>query len=198
MLSLTTLAVDQWVGLQGHDHQFTQVESLPKRQVGLVLGTSKYTRRGKTNQYYEGRIEAAARLFHAGKVEYLLVSGDHSSDYYNEPLQMQQDLQALGVPEARIVLDYAGFRTFDSVIRAWKVFGQQRFTIVSQGFHVNRALYIARHFDLDVAGFASPGLSDRTNWYMLVREKLARMKMMLDLYIFKAEPRYLGDRVAFR
>lgn len=105
------------------------IQAVPAREVGLVLGAKP------GNRYFIRRINTAAALYHAGKVKWLLVSGDNGQKEYDEPSAMQQALIAKGVPEAAIFCDYAGFSTLDSVVRARKVFGENRITIISQAFH---------------------------------------------------------------
>ena len=122
---------------------YTDTEEIPYNEVGLLLGTSKYAVGGNVNLFFEYRIRAAVELFEAGKIDYLIASGDNSSSSYNEPLRMKEELVKRGIDADRVYLDYAGFRTLDSVIRTHRVFGQRRFTIISQGFHSERALYIA-------------------------------------------------------
>ena len=189
---------DKWVEYQTHCHRHEGFAHMPHNRVGLVLGTAKHSRHGQINPYYANRLEAAADLYKAGKVDYLLVSGDNASHYYNEPKAMKADLKRLGVPGADIVLDYAGFRTFDSVVRAWKVFGQQQFTIISQDFHARRAMYIAHHYGLRVDIYNAKEVHNNSSWKIMLREKLARVKMMMDLYLIDTQPRYLGDPVAIR
>ena len=102
-------------------------EDAQPQSVALLLGTSKYVAGGRINLYYKYRLAAVAELYAAGKIDYVLVSGDNSTVYYNEPTTMLNDLIAMGIPRDRIVQDFAGFRTLDSVVRAKKVFGQYQF-----------------------------------------------------------------------
>ena len=136
-----------------HGRTYDNVSDIPHNRVGLLLGTSSTTPRGTHNYYYTHRINAAAELFHAGKIDYLLISGDNSSKHYDEPTMMRDSLLLHGVPADRIVLDYAGFRPLDSVIRAKEVFGQSSFTIISQKFHNERALYMARDCGVDAIAY---------------------------------------------
>jgi SanA protein len=132
---------------------YDKVENVPSSDVALLLGTSKYTKRNTLNQYFIFRIDAAVRLFEAGKVKYILISGDNGSKDYNEPEDMKQELIKRGIPESKIVLDYAGFDTYDSVLRAKRVFGQNNIIVVSQKFHNQRAVYIGRKNELTIYGF---------------------------------------------
>lgn len=125
------------------DLVYTDVQKIPHRKVGLLLGTSKLLVNGWVNLYFKYRIDAATALFKAGKIDYILISGDNGTKEYNEPEDMRQALIENGIPPDRIFLDYAGFRTFDSVFRADKIFGQKKFTIISQDFHTRRAPFIS-------------------------------------------------------
>ena len=108
-------SVSRWI--------YSDIDRIPPARVGLVLGTAKYTRDGRLNLYYTHRLQAAKHLFRSGKIQYLLLSGDNSTKHYNEPATMRKDLIRAGIPKERIFLDYAGFRTFDSMLRAKEIFG---------------------------------------------------------------------------
>ena len=166
------------------------VDETPECQVGLVLGTSKYAE-GNVNRYYRARIEAAAELYHAGRVRAILVSGDASTKYYDETTTMQRDLIELGVPEDFIMLDYAGVRTLDSVFRAKQVFGLDRVIVVSQQFHCERALYLADAVDLAATGFCAEVSPYAGSLLLRGRETLARAMAFVDLNIFGTQPRSL-------
>ncbi len=189
-------AADAYIEYQSRRRVFDSVDALPYRRVGIVLGTSPYASTGRKNGYYTTRIEAAADLYHRGKVSLLIASGANPSRYYNEPRSMKTDLVNLGVPANRITLDFAGLRTLDSVIRAHKVFGQDAFTVVSQRFHLLRAVYIGRRHGLNVVGYAA---EDPTTFMRLnarLREYGARAKALLDIWIFDTQPKFLGEKVA--
>lgn len=173
---------------------YSSIDSIPHNRIGLLLGTAKYNDKSRNiiNSYYQNRIEAAVALYMAGKIDYIIVSGDNSTRYYNEPLLMKNDLVARGVPATRIVMDNAGLRTLDSILRCRDVFGQRSFTIISQEFHNERALYIANHKGLNAVAYnAADGDSF---WDVEVREKLARVRMMLDL-IFNTQARFYGEPI---
>jgi SanA protein len=172
---------------------FTNIKDLPNRRVALVLGTSNKTISGNVNPYFQKRIETAAWLYKAGKVDHLIVSGDNRSMYYNEPMEMSKALIKLGVPQAAITLDYAGLRTLDSVVRCKEIFGQDRITIITQPFHSYRALFISHYYGMDaVAMVADEPVED--SFRIRVREYFARTKAVLDLYILKTSPRFLGEK----
>ncbi|ECC8731229.1 TPA: vancomycin high temperature exclusion protein [Salmonella bongori] len=162
------------------------IQAVPAREVGLVLGAKP------GNRYFIRRINTAAALYHAGKVKWLLVSGDNGQKEYDEPSAMQQALIAKGVPEAAIFCDYAGFSTLDSVVRARKVFGENRITIISQAFHNQRAIWLAQQYGIDAIGVNAPDLNKRHGTYTRLREKLARVSAVLDAKILRRQPKYLG------
>ncbi len=174
---------------------FFQTETVPKNKVGLVLGTSKYLKSGHINPYFSYRIQSAVELYRSGKVDFLLVSGDNGSSQYNEPKVFKQALLEAGIPADKIVLDYAGFRTLDSVIRAKEVFGQSSITIISQKFHTERAVFLAKQFDIDAVGFNAKDVNPKFGLKVQVRELFARTKVFLDL-LLGVNPKFLGEPVA--
>ena len=140
LLLLTVLGLDRWMSWKTAPYIYDELQDLPYRQVGVVLGTAKYYRTGVINQYYRYRIQGAINAYNSGKVNYLLLSGDNALQSYNEPMTMRKDLIAAGVDPSDIVLDYAGFRTLDSIVRTRKVFDTNDFIIITQRFHCERAL----------------------------------------------------------
>ena len=173
---------------------FNSTKEIPYNKVGLVLGTSKYLSNGYINYYYKNRIEAAVKLFKSGKIDYILVSGDNGNKYYDEPSTFKNDLIAAGIPANKIYLDYAGFRTLDSIIRSKKVFGQSKITVISQQFHNERAIFIGRFKGVDVIGYNAKSVGRYYGAKTKIREVMARVKMTLDL-IFAKKPKFLGEEV---
>ncbi|WP_413285926.1 vancomycin high temperature exclusion protein [Vibrio sp. MA40-2] len=172
---------------------YTQPSNLPNYDVAMVLGTSKYL--GKVlNDYYANRINAAITLFKNDKVDDFLLSGDNAHRSYNEPWTMKRDLLKAGVPEETIHLDYAGFRTLDSIVRAKKIFEADEFIIITQKFHCERALYIAKHYDIEAVCLAVPGPQQYSGISVRFREVFARVKALLDLYVFRTQPKFLGPK----
>lgn len=186
---------DWWIVSSTRDRVYTDIRILPENDVALVLGTTRWVATGKENQYFTYRMEAAAQLYHHGKVKYLLLSGDNHTEHYNEPVTMQKALRNLGVPDSVMTLDYAGFRTLDSIIRAKKVFGLSQVTIVSQAFHAPRALFIADNSDLRAIGFAAQPVQTTSSAYIDLRERLARFLAVVDVHILDKQPRFLGDPI---
>lgn len=174
---------------------FEDITNVPRSRVALLLGTAKQVN-GRPNLFYRYRVEAAAKLFLVGKVGAILVSGDNSRKNYNEPEAFRRDLMRLGVPKEFITLDYAGFRTLDSIVRAKLVFGVTSIIIVSQRFHCERALYLADRFGLNAEAFAARDVHGRHGFKVRCREVLARTKAFLDLNVFGTQPRFLGDPVS--
>lgn len=175
---------------------FEHSADVPVRVPALVLGCSP-TFMGGPNGYFYNRMDTAAELWKAGKATVFVVSGDNSSHAYNEPEWMKQALMGRGVPEDRIVCDFAGLRTLDSVVRMKEIFGVSTMIIVSQAFHHERALAIARHEGMEAWAVSAPDVPNRRSrmksWF---RERAARVWMMLDLWLWGREPRFLGEPVA--
>jgi SanA protein len=176
---------------------YTDANAIPKNKVGLLLGTAKYMDKARQmiNSYYQKRIDAAVVLYMAGKIDYIIVSGDNSTAFYNEPALMRTDLIARGVPAAKIYMDNAGFRTLDSILRCRDIFGQTAFTIISQCFHNERALYIANHKNIRAIAFNAGEGTDME--LMMLREKLARVKMFFDL-LLNTQAKYYGERIEIK
>jgi SanA protein len=181
----------------GRELVFNDINKIRHNKVGLLLGTSKYFRSGQPNQFYVNRITAATELLSAGKIDFIVISGDNSEKYYNEPRDMKNDLLKMGIPESRIILDYAGFRTYDSIIRLDKVFGQKSFIIISQRFHNLRAVYIAKSFGLDAIGYNAKDVDKYSGFKTRLREKFARVKVFIDLFVHK-EPKFLGEKIEIK
>ena len=167
---------------------------LPDVPVALVLGAAPIGPEGGPNRYFVDRLDAAAALHKAGKVKYLLVSGDNSRPDYDEPTAMREGLIKRGVPAEAIYRDFAGFRTLDSILRAESVFGQTRLIIVSQRFHLSRAIFLAREQGIEAWGFEA---QDVKRAYSLVTE-LRRYPSALRAYVdvwFDTPPKYTGARI---
>lgn len=171
---------------------FSDVSAMPGEDVALVLGTSPKVKSGNKNLYFEHRMDAAAALYQAKKVKKILVSGDNGKAYYDEPTAMMKALVSRGIPEKDIVRDYAGFHTLDSIVRAHRVFGVKRCTIVTDDFHLPRALYIAEHEGLECVGFQTKPLPK--TYSSGPREIASRALMWIDLHILNKQPKFLGPK----
>ena len=191
---LLVLLADHLVSDMRH-YTFEDANLIPYNKVGVILGTSKYLVDGRRNEYFQNRIDAAVTLFNHGKISYFLVSGDNATRSYNEPREMRRELIRAGIPSERIYSDYAGFRTLDSIVRANAVFGQRNYTIISQQFHNERALYLARHFGIQAIGFNARDVDAYSGLKTRVRELMARVLCLLDVYILDKQPKFLGDPI---
>ena len=169
------------------------IDAVPCQRVAVVMGCVRTLPNGLNNLYVERRIDAAAELYKAGKVDCLIVSGDNHVKGYDEPSDMKESLAKSGVPADRIVCDYAGFRTLDTVVRAKKVFGLDSFIIVSQPDHVRRAVFTARGFGCDAYGYAAEGVNGRYSIKTTIREQLAKIAAVADV-ILRRSPKFLGPR----
>jgi len=195
VVSAIALVYCNWAVNRAADGKlYNDVNAIPFNKVGILLGTSKTLADGRDNLYYKYRIQAALELYKAKKVQYIVVSGDNSRKEYNEPEQMRDDLVKGGVDSSHVVLDYAGFRTFDSMVRLRDVFGQTNATIISQRFHNERALYIASKEGISAVAYNATDVNPRAGFKTLLRERLARVKVFVD-YLTGKEPKFLGPKV---
>jgi SanA protein len=176
------------------DKTWSRIEDVTPMRTGLLLGTSKFMKNGWDNEYFTNRIKAAAELFTTGKIKYLVISGDNSSPGYNEPVDMRTALIARGIDSTRIYLDYAGFRTFDSMVRVKEIFGQDTILVISQKFHNERAIYIAQKLQIVARGYNAEDVNKYLGFRTALREKFARVKVVLD-FMTGVKPRFLGPRV---
>ena len=172
---------------------FDKASDVPHCRAAVVLGCRKALPNGLLNLYFARRIAAAAELYKAGKVDCLIVSGDNHIKEYDEASDMKESLAEAGVPAERVVCDYAGFRTLDSVVRAKKVFGLDSFIVVSQKDHVRRAVFTARGFGCNAYGYAAPDVNGRYSIKTTIREQLAKIAAVLDV-ILRRGPKFLGPR----
>ncbi len=193
VLLLSVMALDHWISRKTKPYIYHELKNVPRRQVGVVLGTAKYYRTGGINQFYLYRMQGAINAYNSGKVNYLLLSGDNALQSYNEPVTMRRDLIAAGVSPADIVLDYAGFRTLDSIVRTRKVFNTDDFIIITQRFHCERALLIALYMRIQAHCYAVP--SPKNMLTVRIREIFARLTAVADLYLVQREPRFLGPLI---
>jgi len=197
ILLIIIFGADRVVKKTASDKVYNSTKVIPHNKVGLFLGTGKFLSNGLINLYYTYRINATVELFKAGKIDFILVSGDNSRNDYDEPSTIKEDLIKLGIPANRIFLDYAGFRTLDSVVRSKEIFGQNSITIISQQFHNERAIYIAKRLNINAIGFNAKDVNINYGFKIQLREKFARVKMAIDLIIGK-KPKFLGDKIEIK
>ncbi|MGP3947527.1 SanA/YdcF family protein [Streptomyces sp. 7N604] len=169
------------------------VADAPRAPVAVVFGAGLW--QGQPTPYLAHRLDAAAELYRAGKIRVVLVTGDNSRSDYDEPDAMRGYLTARGVPGDRIVSDYAGFDTWDSCVRAKRIFGVDRALLISQGFHIRRALALCEAAGIDAYGVGVAERRDVTWWYGGVRELAASGKAALDAAV-RPDPHFLGPREA--
>lgn len=166
---------------------------LADKSVGLVFGTTDRVA-GRENLYFRYRIDAAERLWKSGKLRAIIVSGDNRSDYYNEPNKMRSALIQRGVPASKIVRDFAGRRTLDSVYRAKEVFGADRVVFISQRFQNERAIYLAKAQCMKAWAWNAEEVRGSRAWKTRIREVGARIKMWLDVQLLNTQPKHYGPK----
>lgn len=179
----------------GSGKLFDDPQKVPPGRVGIVFGCDDRFQ-GRENLYFRYRIDAAERLWKAGKLHCIIVSGDNRELSYNEPRKMARALVARGVPADRIVWDYAGLRTLDSVVRAKKIFGATDVVFISQRFQNERAAYLAKANGMTYSGFNARDIQGRGGSKTKLREVGARVKMWLDVNVLGTQPRHLGEKIA--
>ncbi len=165
--------------------------------MGLLLGTGKFLKNGWKNLYFFNRIDATEQLYKSGKIQYILISGDNSTKNYSEPEDMQAELIKRGIPADKIVLDFAGFRTLDSVVRAKEIFGQNSFIIISQKFHNERAIFLARKYGIEAYGFNAKDVNKYFGFKTKIREYFARVKVFVD-FTLGIEPKFGGEKILIK
>ena len=173
------------------------IQKLPNEKVGLLLGTSKILKSGWKNLYFFNRIDAAEQLYKSGKIKYILISGDNSQKDYSEPEDMQTELIKRGITADKIILDFAGFRTLDSVVRAKEIFGQNSFIIISQKFHNERAIFLAQNYGIKAYGFNSKDVNKYFGFKTKLREYFARVKVFVD-FTLGIEPKFGGEKILIK
>ena len=192
LLVIGVVVINLWILQKTHARIEHEVPLCAMQPVGLVFGTAQWLREGGANPYYQARMEASAELLRLHRVQHLLLSGDNRTRYYNEPISMWRSLRHRNVSDAHMTLDYAGFSTFDSVVRAKEVFGADRLMLISQGWHLPRALFIAEVLGIEATGCAVPDDGVEGEWRLRLREWLARAATFGDLYVWGRKPYFLG------
>lgn len=186
LLACVMVICDQTVAYTAKGRLYDNVDSIPHRKVGLVLGTSPIsTWTGRRNYYFDYRIKAGAELYNAGKVDWLVVSGGdnrNTENGYDEPTAMRDSLIKQGVDSIRIILDYDGTRTLNSIAKMREVYCQDSIILISQKYHNERALYQAKHLGIDALAFNAKTPERRSSWWRnRGREVLARVKLFIDV-----------------
>lgn len=193
-VSLTlALGINAWIVGKTADRIELPEEGCTASDLGIIFGTSHYLRSGQPNPHYYGRIDLAARLYHDQQIKHLLVSGDNRTRFYNEPRRMQQDLIERGIPESAMTLDPAGISTFDTLKRAKEVFKVDQALLITQDYHLPRAVFIAQSLNIDAQGCTAAGPEWSSMKNILVREAAARLRTLGDLYIWRRQADQLGE-----
>jgi SanA protein len=191
LFSALLILSNQLISNSARGKLFDNINAVPACNTALVFGTSPFSK-GQTNLFYQYRMEAVAQLWLAGKVKHIIVSGDNSTQYYDEATAMKEALNKIGVPDSVITLDYAGFRTLDSVVRCKWVFGQSDIILVSQQFQNERGIFIAQHFGINAVGFNAKDVPGKYSIKTRIREYFARVKAVLDIFVLGTQPKFPG------
>jgi SanA protein len=194
LLVLSVVACNVWVVSSTQARVYDDIANVPHNKVALVLGTSSRLVGGGPNPFFVNRMTRAAELYKRNKVEHFILSGDNRTVYYNEPETMRGALMALGVPDSVITLDFAGLRTFDSIVRSKEIFGQDSITIITQTFHSYRALFISDRVEVNAVAIVATEPDTEKALQVYFREYFARTKAVLDLYLLNTEPKHLGEK----
>lgn len=183
-----------WVIQSTRSRVFSETSQIPHNKVALVLGTSSRLTSGGPNPFFVNRMSRAAELYQLKKVEHFILSGDNRTKYYNEPETMRGALMALGVPDSVITLDFAGLRTFDSIVRSREIFGQDSLTIITQSFHSYRALFISDRVNIHAIASVADEPGNEKGALVYFREFFARTLAVMDLYLLNTHPKHMGDK----
>ncbi len=171
-----------YLSSKNHIYEAEELNEMPHYEYGLLLGTSDRLRGGLPNPHFWHRIEAAATLYHAGKIDFIIASGDPRPGRQNEVIAMQKALLAKNIPQDKIILDPQGVRTFASIQGAKERFKLKKFLIISQRYHNYRAVYIARALGLEARAYAAPKVPFNASFKTEIREIAARVKAVIDIF----------------
>jgi SanA protein len=193
LLSLVLFCLPRLISGINASSKILRLENLPENKMGIVFGAG-ITKDGKPTTVLKDRVLAAVTLFEAGKIKYLLMSGDNRFADYNEPLAMKNYAIELGVPEENIFMDFAGRRTYDTCYRAKFIFGIDKAVLITQQFHLPRAIFLAQSFGMDVVGYPADNRTYRksTELFWNIREIPAVFAAFYDVYVQKPLP-ILGE-----
>lgn len=196
LILLSTVVFSQiWIYISTKDHIYSKTDELKHNKVGLIPGCNKYVSTGILNLYYVQRIKAGEKLYKEGKIDFILVSGDNAHASYDEPTEMKKSLIEAGIPKDKIYLDYAGFRTLDTIVRAKEVFQLNEVTFISQNLQNQRGVFIGKSRGIKVTAYNAGTVSIRHGFKIVTREFFAKIKMILDLYVLDKGPKFLGEEI---
>ncbi len=191
--SVTTLALNFYVKTITSNRRYSNPSQIPPQRIAIVLGAGIYN--GQPSPMLADRISAAVELYKLGRVQKLLMSGDNSSEEYDEVTTMQRYAVQLGVPQEDITLDYAGFRTYESCYRANLIFGVKQAVVVTQNFHLPRAVYLCNQLGVDAVGLGTPdweSYRQETIIRYTLREFISTIKALWQVHITRPKPTFLG------
>jgi SanA protein len=189
-----TVAIHDTVLRAGNGRIYFDADLVPAREVAIVLGTSPKTR-NRSNPFFESRMDAAAGLWKRGKVRHFILSGDNGRKGYDEPTAMREALIGRGVSAEAITLDYAGFRTLDTMARAHTVFGQRKVMVITDDFHLPRSLFLADAHGMDAVGFGGRPVPLRWSKKTRTREVASRLVAWLDVHLLRTKPKFFGPPI---
>jgi SanA protein len=192
VLILSVLGLNLGIYFYARKHIYKDIDNVPPAYTAIVLGAG--ARNHKVSSVLQDRLETALALYKKGKVKRLLLTGDHGRKEYDEVNTMKDYLVARGVPEKDIFLDHAGFDTYDSMFRAKELFEVRDAIVITQDFHLNRSLFLARNLGLDASGFAADRRVYNGRKYYAFREKFTICKAAFDV-LFHSKPRFLGEKI---
>jgi SanA protein len=172
---------------------YSKIENVPYRKIAVLLGTEKKFTNGKTNRFYINRIDATVNLYKAKKIDVIIVSRNQG----NVIDDVKADLTKRGIPEEKIILDYDGLRTYDSMYRMYKVYGQKEFIVIAQRKQNERAIYIAKRNGLNAIAFNAGEYSGYNAFRLNMLEKMERTRLFFEFLVNK-KPRYSGEKVTIR
>ncbi|MDT0676202.1 SanA/YdcF family protein [Autumnicola musiva] len=193
LASLIVLGFEAYIQRDTAPLIYDQIENVPPAETVIVLGASVHSN-GKLSPVLQDRIETAIDLYTSGKVEQILVSGDHKTENYDEVGAMRNYLLQHGIPENKILEDHAGFDTYDSMYRSQQVIGISDAIVVTQRFHLPRTMFIAKNLGLNYKGFVADKKQYETSTRLVRREKLANFKALWEV-ITDGEPATLKKRL---
>lgn len=192
LATLLFMAGNFWVLASTARYIDSRSQECRPSDVAIVFGTSHWTRSGLRNPHFHARMRTSARLIDSRHVKHLLLSGDNRTQAYNEPRAMWRDLYRRGVDSRQMTMDFAGFSTYDTLARARGVFELDEALLVTQSWHLPRAIFIARGLGMSVTGCVAEEHSAAGEWRLRVREWVARVATLGDLYIWGRQPYFLG------
>jgi SanA protein len=172
---------------------YSKIEHVPHRKTAVLLGMEKKFKNGRINRFYINRIDATVNLYNAKKIDVIIVSRNQGNviDY------VKKDLVKRGIPKSKIILDYAGLRTYDSMYRMYKVYGQRKFIVIAQHKQNERAIYIAKKNGLNAIAFNAAEYSGYNSFRLNMIEKIERTRLFFE-FLVKKKPKYSGEKVIIK